>query len=169
VAGLNTGRLTPFLDTVVAEVALVSHISVITGAVGNFEGDGVKGADHGAHCTRFAFCGFKQDCAGLGIPAKGPGGTGIKAVCRVAMPAGEGKGLVFDTEHPHIDLGLAVAKGTDEVFARVMQYGAGGFTRLTGKTFFIVYEYSFHRVSPFKSVAHNLDASMETTAAYSLS
>jgi hypothetical protein len=117
--------------------------------VGNLERDGVKGADHGAHCTGFAFGGFEQHRSGFWITAKGPGGTGVQAVSRVTMPAGERKGLVFDTEHPHIDLGLAIAKSADKAMARVVLHGTGGFTRLAGQTFFIVYEYSFHGVSPF--------------------
>jgi len=149
VASLNTGRLPALLDQVVAKVALVCDIPAITGAVGDLERDGVKGANHGAHCARFAFGGLKQDRTGFGIAAKCTGGTGIKAVCRVTVPAGEGKSLVFDTENPHINLGLTVTKGADEVIARVMLHGACGFTRLAGQTFFIVNEYSFHGVSPF--------------------
>jgi len=145
-ARLDAGRLASGRDPPGAEIAFVGHVPAVSGAVGGLEGDGVKGADHGAHRAGLAKCGIEDDCPAFRIPAKRPGGAGIKALRRVAMTAGEGECLLVDAEHPDVHFRLAVAKGCEQGAAGVVFHCAGGFACLAGEALLIIDENPFHRI-----------------------
>ena len=113
--------------------------------VSGLEGDGVKGANHGAHCAGLAAGRVDEDGAGFRIPTQGSRGAGTETVRRVAVAAGEGKCLVFDAEHANVDLGLPVTQGADQGSGGVVPYGAGRFAGLAGQALLVVNEYSFHK------------------------
>jgi hypothetical protein len=73
-----------------------------------FKGDGVKGADHGAHGAGLALFRILHYGFRFRIASDSPCRTSAQTSRRFAMPAGNGKSFVFHPQHPHIDLAAGI-------------------------------------------------------------